>query len=504
MKRASCAIFLFLLLVASFLAGSWHHQRAGTGNTASVGRKILYYVDPMHPAYKSDKPGIAPDCGMELVPVYEDGSTGSAGSSASGPPGTVNLSSEKQQLIGVKVASVDKASRNHTIRVLGRVVPDETRIYRINAATDGWIRKILPVTTDSLISKDDLLATFYAPEFFSAMKAYLYGLRSLDRFEASRKETKEQIESTNANIENYRNSLRNLGMTEHQLDEIMHTRQSADNIEIRAPAAGFVLIRNVSLGQRFEKGTELYRIADLSQVWIVADTFDKEASALKPGMAVRVSAPPLTKTISARVAHVSPRFDPASRTLQVRLEADNPGLVLRPDMFVDLELPINYPSAIVVPSDAVVDSGVKQTVYVAKGDGVFEPRKVETGWRHGDRVEIVKGLMPGERIVVAGTFLIDSESRMKAAAAGIYGETAEDPACGIVVDIGKVQATGRTATYQGEIYYFSSDDCKAKFAKEPTHYTGKAGKGATTETGKKVEWTEGKAHEPEHHEHSHP
>jgi membrane fusion protein, copper/silver efflux system len=219
---------------------------------------------------------------------------------------------------------------------------------------------------------------------------------------------------------------------------------------------------------------------------------------------VRVTAANLKKTFFGRVAQVAPSFDSASRTLRVRLEADNPGLVLRPDMFVDVELPVALPPAITVAADAIVDSGLKKTVYVAKGDGVFEPRKVETGWRHGDRVEIVKGLMPGERIVVAGTFLIDSESRMKAAAAGIYGETAEDPACGIVVDIGKVQATGRTATYQGEIYYFSSDDCKAKFAKEPTHYTGKAGKGATTETGKKVEWTEGKAHEPEHHEHSHP
>ena len=112
--------------------------------TASGARKILYYVDPMHPAYKSDKPGIAPDCGMELVPVYEDGSMGGAGGAAGMPPGTVNVSPEKQQLIGVKVATVEKAPGTHTLRVLGRVVPDETRLYRINSATDGWVKKILP------------------------------------------------------------------------------------------------------------------------------------------------------------------------------------------------------------------------------------------------------------------------------------------------------------------------------------------------------------------------
>ena len=157
-------------------------------------------------------------------------------------------------------------------------------------------------------------------------------------FEKSGKETKEQLEQTGANIESYRNSLRNLGMTEHQMDEIMRTRQSADNVEIRAPEAGFILTRNLTLGERFQRGTELYRIADLSKVWIVVDTFETEASSFKPGMPVRVSAPNLKKTFSARVAQVPPRFDPVSRTLQVRLEADNPGLLLRPDMFVDVEL----------------------------------------------------------------------------------------------------------------------------------------------------------------------
>ena len=190
---------------------------------------------------------------------------------------------EKQQLIGVKVARVEKASGSHTLRALGRVVPDETRIYRINAATDGWVKKMLPVTTDSLVQKDELLATFYAPEFFSAMKAYLYGLRSLDRFQKSGKETKEQLDLTDANIENYRNALRNLGMTEHQLDEIMRTRQGGEHVEIRAPAAGFILTRNLTQGERFERGNELYRIADLSKVWILVDIFENEASSFSPG-----------------------------------------------------------------------------------------------------------------------------------------------------------------------------------------------------------------------------
>jgi Cu(I)/Ag(I) efflux system membrane fusion protein len=498
MKRATIGLLAVLLIIGSYLAGSWSTQRATTQHPAPGVRKILYYVDPMHPAYKSDKPGIAPDCGMELVPVYEDGSMGGSAAAAAMSPGAVKVSPDKQQLIGVKVAMVEKTPLSHTLRALGRVVPDETRISRINAATDGWVRKIYPPTTDTLVEKDELLAAFYAPEFLSAMRAYIYGLRSFDRFEASRRESKEQLEQTGANIDNYRNSLRNLGMTERQLDEIQRTRQPADSVEIRAPEAGFILAKSLTLGQRFEKGTELYRIADLSQVWIVADTFETEAAAFKPGTQVRVSAPQLEKTFSARVAAVPPRFDPASRRLQIRLEAGNPGLLLRPDMFVDVELPVKLPPSIAVPADAVVDSGVKKVVYVDKGNGVFEPRKVETGWRAGDQVEIAKGLMVGEKIVVSGTFLLDSESRMKAAAAGITGESSECPVCGMEVDQAKAKAAGRTSEFRGQLYYFCSDDDKVKFDKEPMRYAWKTDKGPATLAGKRLgeaQWEGEKAKE---------
>ncbi len=167
-------IFSFLLVVLSFAGGYLYSQRNSAGTGSAGDRKVLYYVDPMNPGVKSDKPGIAP-CGMQLEPVYAD-NTGSQESSSL-PPGTVHVNQDRQQLIGVKVVTVEKAPWSYTARVLGRVIPDETQIYRINAGTDGWVKTILPVTTDSLVNKDELLATFYAPEFFSAMKAYLYGFR---------------------------------------------------------------------------------------------------------------------------------------------------------------------------------------------------------------------------------------------------------------------------------------------------------------------------------------
>jgi Cu(I)/Ag(I) efflux system membrane fusion protein len=446
MKKYVYILLLLVLLTGSFLAGSWYNSPRTAGSAG------------------------------KMDPVSADESqagTLAGGTPSSLSPGTVNVSAEKQQLIGVRVATVEKAPWNHTIRVLGRVAPDETRIYRINAATDGWVKKILPVTTGSLVQKDELLATFYAPEFFSAMKAFLYGLRSFDRFQKSGTETKEQLESTDANVDNYRNGLRNLGMTDHQLDEIMRTRKGGEQVEIRAPEAGFILIRNITLGERFQRGTELYRIADLSKVWIVVDTFETEASSFKPGMRVNVFAPNLNKSFPARVSRVPPRFEPSSRTLQVRLEADNPGLLLRPDMFVDVEIGLTFPPAIIVPADAILDSGLRKTVFVDLGRGYFEPREVRTGRRSGNRVEITGGLSPGERIITSGTFLIDSESRMELAAAGISGSLAKDPVSGTEVSIRKAEKAGLKGTYQQQVYYFASAENRARFEQEPGRYVKK-------------------------------
>jgi multidrug efflux pump subunit AcrA (membrane-fusion protein) len=154
------------------------------------------------------------------------------------------------------------------------------------------------------------------------------------------------------------------------------------------------------------------RLADLRRVWILADLFQNEAAFLKPGQAALITfadgAP-----MHARVSETLPLFDPASRTMKVRLEADNPAYRLQPGMLVDVEFPVRLPVSINIPVDALVDSGVHKTVFVDRGGGRFEPRSVETGWRFGDRVEIVKGLTPGERIALSGAFLLDSETRMR-------------------------------------------------------------------------------------------
>lgn len=471
MKSPTKSVFLAVLMIAVFSAGTWLGFRTGSRQTQPAGRKILYWHDPMHPSYKSDKPGIAPDCGMQLEPVYEDGVPNAPAGESVMAPGTVHIGPEKQQLIGLRVGTVERVSGTYTVRVLGRVVTDQTRIYRLNAAVEGWVREVTSDADGSLLKKDQLLASFYAPEFLGAEQAYLYAVGAMDRFQATGKETPEQINLTNANIQSAADSLRNLGMTDIQIRELRKTRQLTQNIEIRSPANGFILTRNISLGQRFEKGTEFYRIADLERVWILADVFESDSPHFRPGARATVKHGTMQRVLSATVSNVLPQFDPATRTLKLRLEADNPGFALRPDMFVDVEIPTRLAPTLSAPSDAVIDTGLKKIAFVDRGNGYFEPRRVETGWRFGDRVEITKGLMEGERIVISGNFLVDSESRLRLAAQGLAADHAIDPVCGMAVNPHK---TERKGDYRGQTYYFCSERCQAQFRDNPEQYVSQA------------------------------
>lgn len=415
MKNVTVCVLLLGALGAGFVAGSWHHQDETVNAEGLRIRKILYYVDPMHPAYKSAHPGTAPDCGMQLEPVYDDGERPpTAKSSALGMvAGAVSITPEKQQLIGVRVGTVEKASATERLRLYGRVAPDETRSYRIDVGIDGFIRETSTVTTGSQVRKDQWLATFSAPDARSPIQAYLVALDVLDRTRKGA-EGPAPVDFADAAVQQTVDRLLTLGMSRPQIEEIGRTRQVPPNIKVAAPADGFVVTRNISLGQKFARGDELFRIADLRRVWILADVFGHEAQYVQPGTVAQISVPGRASSLRARISSdVLPQFDAASQSVKVRLEADNPAYLLRPDMFVDVDLPIMLPKTLAVPVDAVVDSGLKKSVFVQRGEGVFEPREVETGWRFGDRVEIVKGLAVGDRIVVSGTFLLDSESRMR-------------------------------------------------------------------------------------------
>jgi RND family efflux transporter MFP subunit len=353
------------------------------------------------------------------------------GVDASAPfvPGTVEVDSALRQLIGVKVAAVEKKPVTYTFRLYGRVVPDETKTYRLNASTDSWIRELSSVTTGSIVQKNQILAEALAPAYYNAQLTYVLALDNIDRI---RKQLGGEVRHQQGDLADNQirmavQGMQSLGVTDAQIEELAKTRKAKPYLQIRAPARGVVLSRNTTLNQWFKAGDEFYRIADIGKIWVYADVYEGEAVHMKPGMAVAVRHGQMGITFSARIGKVLPLFDPAARTLKVRIDVDNPRYDLRPDMFVDVEIPITMPQSLSVPAEAVLDTGKRAIVYVDRGNGVFEPRRVKTGWNLGGQVEITDGLSPGDRIVVSGNFLIDSESRMAMAASGKAVEKEEEP-----------------------------------------------------------------------------
>lgn len=447
MKKLGGMLAVALVAGGAFYAGrrfpSSRSPAAGQG-----GRKILYYVDPMHPAYKSDQPGIAPDCGMKLEPVYADG--GAAVEAPRGrilyyrdpkqpdyrsdkpglnpetgndlepvyetpPPGSVRIPEEKLAWIGVRTLAVEREAPWYSFRGLGKVAIDERRIARVQARAEGWIERVLVDFTGERVQKGQPMLTLYSPELVASQQEFLLARKSREALRASTLAS--ALEDSRWLIEAARRRLEHWNLTPEQIQEVERTGKPIRAITLYAPAAGHVIARNAFPGQRVSPETELYTLADLSRVWIVADVFESDSGLVREGQSAVVSLSQAGgRRFPARVSYIYPQFEPTTRTLKVRLEADNPALALKPEMFVDVEFRAGLGARLFVPADAVLDGGTSKTLFVAREDGYFEPRAVETGLRVGDRVEILKGLKAGERIAATGAFLLDSESKLRAPA----------------------------------------------------------------------------------------
>lgn len=423
MRKVLTAGFIGLLILVSYALGRRHAEPA---SESARSRRVLYWVDPMHPTYKSNHPGTAPDCGMALEPVYADSPTLPVATSPM-LDGAIAIDPDSQRLAGIRVAVPEKTSGTHTVRLLGRVVPEDTHTYLVNSGTEGFIRDTFNDSVGVFVKKNQKLASSYVGDTLSVASGYLAATAGVPG--AVAKDGARTMPFPGAvskqgvsSIQGYTDRLRNLGLSETQIQEMAESRQLPETVDIVSPADGLILARNVTAGQHFNRSTEFYRIADLSQVWIVADVFGSDAQAIHAGAVARVTLSDRRGAFSARVSDVLPQVDPATRVLKLRLEANNPGYALRPDMFVDVELPVEGAAGLSVPQDAVIDSGFEQRVFVERSAGVFEPRSVQIGWRSGDRVEIVHGLAEGERVVVEGTFLVDSESRLKSRAPQLEGK----------------------------------------------------------------------------------
>jgi membrane fusion protein, copper/silver efflux system len=461
--KISRVLFALIIAAAGFVGGYGYGRwfaKAPAG-AAKAGRKILYYVDPMHPAYKSDKPGIAPDCGMRLEPVYEDGGAApppktdrkvlyyvdpqdaNHRSDKPGlnpetgndlkpvyadepPPGAFQVPADKRQLAGVQLTQAEYASAADTIRSVGKVSFDETRITRVHARIDGWIEQVFADFTGKLIEKGQPLVTVYSPEMLASQQEYLLAMRAKrdlahSSMESARDDTATLIEAARRRLELW-------DLNEAQIREIERTGKPIRNVTVYAPASGYITTRNAFARQRITPETELYTLADLSRVWILADVFEIDAPRIRVGQAATVSLSysPGVRW-AGRVSYILPQVDPMTRTVKARIEVANRNLTLKPDMYTDVEFHIATGNRLTVPSEAVIDTGLTKTVFVDRGNGYFESRQIATGMTVGDRIEVLSGLKAGERIAASGNFLLDSESRLKAPApAAAHGEHAHD------------------------------------------------------------------------------
>jgi Cu(I)/Ag(I) efflux system membrane fusion protein len=458
MRKSLRIIAIVLGLVVAFIAGLGYerwYRKGGSGGAEKGGRKILYYVDAMHPWYKSDKPGIAPDCGMKLEPVYADGGapaaqperkivhyrdpqnpqytsdkpginpeTGNdlepvyAEDATTIPAGALQVTPERQQLIGLRFGQVSFESPAQEFRSVGRVAVDETRTTRVHARVEGWIERVHADFVGELIRQGQPLLTLYSPELLATQQELLLALQA--RTIMSKSSMHEARGNSDALVEAARRRLELWNFNRSQIEMVEKSGKAIPSVTIFAPAGGFITARNAFPGQKIAPDTELYAIADLSKVWVMADVFESDAPSIRIGLPATITSPndPATR-LQARVSYIQPQVDTATRTLKVRLELNNPGYRLKPDMFVDVTFRVEGANMLAVPSEAVLDSGTTQTVFIDRGNGLLEPRHVEIGRRFGDRVEILRGLSPGERIVVSGAFLLNSESQLKSAMAGM-------------------------------------------------------------------------------------
>jgi Cu(I)/Ag(I) efflux system membrane fusion protein/cobalt-zinc-cadmium efflux system membrane fusion protein len=388
--------------------------RAKSSPTSRPGaRTIAFYRHPMDPNIHSDKP--AKDAmGMDYVPVYEDERAG--GTSGVAGRETVTLTPEKRQMLNVHSEEVKEAPIERTVRTVGRVAVDERHIHHYHAKYEGYVENLYVDFTGKLVKAGDPLLSIYSPELVATQEEYLVAFRNQTTMGQSRLPSVAQGAADLLAAARQRLLLWDIAPKD--IERLERTGEARKTLDLYAVMGGYVLEKTAFHGMRVMPNDTLFKIADLSQVWILAEVYEHDLPAVKPGATAEITAAsdPGRKW-TGPVTFIAPIVDPRTRTVEVRVEVGNRDATLKPDMYTEVLLHSPTGRGLVIPGSAVVEAGDRQLVFVDRGEGGLEPRTVVLGGSMGDQVQVVSGVASGERVVTSASFLIDSESSLKAALA---------------------------------------------------------------------------------------
>lgn len=373
-------------------------------------QKQLYHC-PMHPEIIKDSPGKCPKCAMDLVPVKTNETS------------TVKISPAVIQNIGVKTEIVQKKKLTREIRTTGIIRADETRQFIVTSRADGWIEKLNVNYTGQKTAKGDSLLELYSPELITFEEEYLQTLKDLESGDGEIKSRAEHL------LSKMRSKLLYLNIPEEIRKRLETEKQVIRSIPLLSPYEGVITEKMAVEGQKIEAGMPLFRIADLSSVWIIASVYQEDIPFIKTGQKAEIELSYLSSDpYQGKITFISPLLDPVSKTAQVRIEVPNTeSLDLKIDMFANVKIlsPVSLES-LTVPDQAVIRSGKRNIVVLDKGGGLFEPVEVKTGLTVNEDIQILSGLRQGDRIVTSSHFLIDSESNLKAVIRQMSGESSSD------------------------------------------------------------------------------
>ncbi len=375
-------------------------------STETPGRKVLYWYDPMAPGSKFDKPGKSPFMDMQLVPKYADEpGTGSARESAA-----VTLSPEAIRATGVAIVPATREALSTVIRAVGTVEIDETRQVRVAARVAGRIERLYADFTGQRVSAGAPLYDLYSPDLVATEREYLLALENRQGLSGG---TDEAIRAADSLVAATRDRLRLWGIGPGQIAALEASRKPDLALTYRSPITGTVMEKLAVEGQYVSEGTELYRLADLSTVWLMVQVYEYELGRLALGMPAEVTVSALPgRTLRGRIAFIDPVLDREARSARVRIALPNPGGELKPGMFADARLEIPAAPSLVIPRSALIDTGTRRVVYVQTAPNVFAAREVKIRDASGDRVAVLDGLEEGDRVVAKANFFIDSQAQL--------------------------------------------------------------------------------------------